>query len=556
MNAKNSDYKYIGIFYFLTLGQMSDHTGIYDVTKITNNGANLNAFYTANNSTSPVGSAHFWDEPIWGYYNSEDPWVIRKQIEMFLYSGIDFLVMDCTNGITYDNVVEVLLNELLRYQKQGFDVPQLVYYFNRQSTTLVQNVYNKFYTQTKYKDLWFSPNGKPMIIANQGTGNTDVGDAVKYSILGPTITNYFDFKDRQWPTDSIGTIENAVPWIDFQYPQRIWQGNNNDNWINVSVAQHISPPISETHLNRGRGYTYTSTTKTDTFNDSKNDESKIAEGINFDYQWKNAFNKKSQYKYVFVTQWNEWVAAKAGPRSSGKYSMVDNFNIEYSRDIEPSKSLGDNYYYQLMTNIRKLNYSNEVDYVIPTKTIDVSSFNVNQWNSASIYKDLVEDNMDRYFLNMSKQGYYEDYSGVNDIAEVAVLVDNNNLYFRITCADNITSYSSNTKNWMNILIKTADGGSNIGYQYVINRMINTSTNESGIFKISGTSATAVGMGKVYVLDNVMQVSVPLTTLGLTPQNCRIEFKVADGVVNPLLDILNYYKYGDVAPIGRLSYVFG
>ena len=157
---------------------------------------------------------------------------------------------------------------------------------------------------------------------------------------------------------------------------------------------------------------------------------------------------------------------------------------------------------------------------------------------------------------MSKQGYYEDYSGVNDIAEVAVLVDNNNLYFRITCADNITSYSSNTKNWMNILIKTADGGSNIGYQYVINRMINTSTNESGIFKISGTSATAVGMGKVYVLDNVMQVSVPLTTLGLTPQNFRIEFKVADGVVNPLLDILNYYKYGDVAPIGRLSYVFG
>ena len=533
---------------------MPDHTGIYDVTKITNNGANLNAFYTANNSTSPVGSAHFWDEPIWGYYNSEDPWVIRKQIEMFTFAGIDFLVFDCTNGPTYNGVAQTMFDELVRFQNQGWKVPQIVYYLGAKSNTNIVSLYNNYYTQEKYKNLWFSPNGKPMVIG----WHDNVDHGFDFNTMDTTIKNYFDFKKRQWPNQS--KLTDGVPWMDFTYPQEIYTGSQNDNWINVSPAQHSSMPFSEPNNyngNKGRGYDFTA---------SRNKQDKIAEGINYNQQWQTAFSKKSQYKYVFITQWNEWVAEKTNNSGTtySYYFMVDNFNVEMSRDLEPSKTLGDNFYCQTMQNIRQLNYATEKKYTIPAKTINVANFTESQWNTAAVYKDFTGDNQDRNWLNMSGQSSYEDTTGENDIAEIRVLVDNNNLYFRITCVDDISAYSRDVYNWMNILIKTPNGGeSDIGYQYIINRMANVSKNQSAICKFKkgdtkyNNSATYIGSNAdMYVSGKVMQVAVPLVALGLTPQNCRIEFKVADGVKNPLLDIYSYYTYGDSAPLGRMSYVFG
>ena len=41
-----------------------------------------------------------------------------------------------------------------------------------------------------------------------------------------------------------------------------------------------------------------------------------------------------------------------------KYVYVDLFSPEYSRDIEPLKGFyKDNYYYQMVNNIRKYNYN-------------------------------------------------------------------------------------------------------------------------------------------------------------------------------------------------------
>jgi hypothetical protein len=53
----------------------------------------------------------------------------------------------------------------------------------------------------------------------------------------------------------------------------------------------------------------------------------------------------------------------------------------------------------------------------------------------------------------------------------------------------------------------------------------------------------------------MQIKIPLSTLGLTADNCEIQFKVADNVAK-FDDIMNYYVTGDSAPIGRLSYNYG
>ncbi|MBO7296035.1 MAG: hypothetical protein J6V39_02150, partial [Clostridia bacterium] len=166
----NAD-RYVGMFYFLTLGQHANHTGIYDVNLITYEGTYNKAFTRFNTPITPVGSAHFWGEPVWGYYDSRDPWVMRKQIEMLTMAGVDFIVLDTSNNVLYENVTAVLFELLLEYQAAGWDVPQVVYYLGKHDLgadkAVFKQVYNIFYAKDTYKSLWFTPNDpeKPMIIA-------------------------------------------------------------------------------------------------------------------------------------------------------------------------------------------------------------------------------------------------------------------------------------------------------------------------------------------------------------------------------------------------------
>ena len=54
---------------------------------------------------------------------------------------------------------------------------------------------------------------------------------------------------------------------------------------------------------------------------------------------------------------------------------------------------------------------------------------------------------------------------------------------------------------------------------------------------------------------IRTISVPLSALGLTEENCYVQFKVSDNVTK-YDDIMDYYVSGDCAPIGRLSYTYG
>jgi hypothetical protein len=59
-------------------------------------------------------------------------------------------------------------------------------------------------------------------------------------------------------------------------------------------------------------------------------------------QWYYAF--KMRPKIVTLTWWNEWTAQKLNI-GGGKYAFTDNFNAEFSRDIEPMEGgHGDQYY--------------------------------------------------------------------------------------------------------------------------------------------------------------------------------------------------------------------
>ena len=77
----------------------------------------------------------------------------------------------------------------------------------------------------------------------------------------------------------------------------------------------------------------------------------VNHGYNFQEQWKRAFELEAPF--VMVTGWNEWIAGRWG-EAGGPLVFVDQFNEEFSRDIEPMKGgHGDNYYYQLVANVRR-----------------------------------------------------------------------------------------------------------------------------------------------------------------------------------------------------------
>ena len=528
---------YVGMFYFLWLGQHgSEMNGIYDVTDITENGENMDAFYYTNSEESPLNKYHFWGEPVWGYYQSDDEWVIRKQVEMLTMAGIDYLFFDTTNGPLYDNVTAVLFEVLREYYDAGWDVPKIMYYVASGDKENIITLYENFYSQGEYEDLWFAPDDKPIITVMNST-TWDETDATEKA-----ISEFFDFRYRQWPTESF--LREGWPWMEFEYPQPI-----HTDVVNVSAAQHTSVKMSETTANRGKGFDITT---------MQNDSSKVAEGSNYESQWERVLTGENSdmIRFVNVTGWNEWVALKLDD-AADRYFMVDQFNEEYSRDLEPVKGeSGDNYYMQTIQNIREWKYSDPVHYNYVASTIDVTSFNADAWENASTYLDFTGECIERDHAAFDGSFNYIDTSNRNDIASVSVTHDDEYVYFRVETLGDITAYESGDDGWMNIFVKTNSGWSNsfMGYQYAINRSVNG--NETSVSRYtSGGTWEEVGTGDVYVSGNVMQVRVRLADLGMSASDYYMEFKVTDNIQSES-DPLSFFSTGDAAPIGRLSYTYG
>lgn len=167
----------VGLFYFLWLGAHGNK--VYDISDLLEN--NPDALWDPEGTTeSPTGSYHFWGEPLYGYYRSDDPWVITRHVELFTMAGIDFLGFDVTNAVTYDNVVIKMLEILDKYQKQGWDVPKIMFITNSGSKDVINSLYAKYYKEGAehyYPDLWYAPEGKPMICGNPRnfTSDSEIG---------------------------------------------------------------------------------------------------------------------------------------------------------------------------------------------------------------------------------------------------------------------------------------------------------------------------------------------------------------------------------------------
>lgn len=99
--------------------------------------------------------------------------MLRRHIEMLINAGIDFLIFDTTNGFTYNSTCRQLFKIMEEFREEGMNVPKITFYTNSYSIQTMQTLYNNIYKRGQFSELWYCPNGKPMLIGITGSCTGD-----------------------------------------------------------------------------------------------------------------------------------------------------------------------------------------------------------------------------------------------------------------------------------------------------------------------------------------------------------------------------------------------
>ena len=419
----------------------------------------------------------------------------------------------------------------------------------------MKQLYDEIYSQNLYPDTWFYVDGKPCIVGVE-SGN---------------VNNFFTVKSAQWPNE--GYKENGWPWMDFEWPQRIFNDKSGKpSAISVSIAQHNkSVTFSESSLygyayNRGRSFNAATAGNAamEAYRAAFDADNLITNlGLNFQAQWDRAIS--SGVPYVLVTGWNEWVAQRQdGQLHRGDASFVhfvDTASMEFSRDAEMMRGgYFDNYYMQLILNVQRLKGSAPVLIQDARNKIELSE-SFEQWNRVAVsYTDPEGDVKERISPAFGSKTL-RDRSGNNDIVEAKVTSDTRNLYFYVRCAKDISEFNTESS-WMQLFVNTnldqKDGW--YGYDFLINASAESAdTTTVAACSDNGGVLELNEIGKVsYRVEGAeMMISVPLEMLGYADyEKIYLEFKWADADQKVKYTTMeDFYLYGDVAPLGRLNWIY-
>src|SRR5699024_6338856 len=107
---------------------------------------------------------HYWAEPETGYYISTDKWMIRRHARMLSDAGVDVIVFDVTNNITYPNVYTQIAEVFREMRANGEETPEFTFLASEKS---VHQLWDNLYSKGRYPDLWFRWKGKPLLMFGQ-----------------------------------------------------------------------------------------------------------------------------------------------------------------------------------------------------------------------------------------------------------------------------------------------------------------------------------------------------------------------------------------------------
>ena len=167
--------RFVGLFFFLWHGAHVSPTwgGPYDVSRIL--AQDPEAMRKKDSPLwGPMYAPHHWGESLFGYYRSDDDWVLRKQAQMLGDAGVDTLIFDVTNENTYKPYYMALLRAFAEVREQGGHTPQVAFMAPFwEPSAAVEELYRDLYGPGLYPDLWFRWEGRPLILADP----TRVGEA-------------------------------------------------------------------------------------------------------------------------------------------------------------------------------------------------------------------------------------------------------------------------------------------------------------------------------------------------------------------------------------------
>jgi hypothetical protein len=529
--------RFVGIFYFLWHdnhgGKRPGGDGPYDVSKIFARDADA-LHHPASPLWGPIGMYHYWAEPLYGYYLSTDPWVIRRHAQLLTAAGIDTLIFDTTNTESYPHVYMKLCKVFSEMRESGSRTPQISFMVNTDAGATAKRIYKNLYQAGLFRDLWFRWQGKPLLICDPKEAS-------------PELRSFFTLRRAHWPTTQVNT-RDAWHW-EATYPQVY--GYTDDpakpEQVNVSVAQNLRVSDGRpTNMSAGdaRGRS---------FHDGARDQAAgaVALGHNFHEQWRRAIDLDPPF--VMVTGWNEWIAGRWG-KPGGPIEFVDQFDQELSRDIEPMKrGHADNYYYQLVANVRRFKGEAPLPSKSPARSITING-DFDQWKDVTPeFRDEASDTAPRDHDGAGGQ-HYVNRTGRNDLIGFKVAHDALNVSFYARTREKLTPPTG--PNWMWLLID-ADCDPRTGwegYEYIVNRRMEGAGITCLERNEGGWAWKNVAQIPYHIKDHELHLSIPRSALAVPdhPDGMIVDFKWVDNTEHPG-DIMDFYVSGDVAPVGRFRY---
>ncbi|HMM17179.1 MAG TPA: hypothetical protein PKC47_06560, partial [Petrimonas sp.] len=253
--------------------------------------------------------------------------------------------------------------------------------------------------------------------------------------------------------------------------------------------------------------------------------------------------------FIFITGWNEWIAGRWGSTDGNpEHSyFCDQASPEYSRDIEPTLTAGlkDNYYMQMVANIRKYKGMNP----LPKAGEEKSIKKWEDWKEIKLlYRDYSGDTEKRDHPGavLIPQNHYLNTTGRNDLVTMKVARDKQDIFFLAETAGPIIQGDDAT--WMRLYINSDRNHTTgwMGYDLRINSGKELQKFTAGKWKtISPVSVKTEG--------NKLMYSFPLALISGQSGALNFEFKWSDNMQQE--DPMDWYLNGDVAPEGRFSYIY-
>ena len=531
--------KSVGMFYFLWLGSEERMSGKYNITRLLKECPD-ELWDTNGTPNSPVNTFHYWNEPLFGYYRSDDKWVLAKHMEMLTLAGVDFLYLDATNALPYPNASRALFEVLNAMYDKGIPAPKAAYYTNSHSIQTAKQVYELFYKNPEYDRVWYRPDGVHPLIIGNFTPESDAAEAAlrsdsyKPEPLPEEMRAFFDLRVSQWPNEPYK--KDGFPWMEWIYPQPVHTQPDGTGIMNVSLAQHPQLPFSDSILNRslnmGRGYD---------FEKKQNIKENMRLGTNAQSQWDNVLARGDEVSTVTVTGFNEWIAIKL--ILDGRVGFVDTADEEFSRDIEPPKGDGyqDAFYLQLCDNIRRFK-GIKGDMPKPAlKSLPLAP-DPAAWEGCAVYASAALG-LARSWAGVGRNLRYEQPAPRNKIKSVRVANDKGSVQFLIECENALRECAS--ADFMNLYIGCGTPSLKgwEGYSFA------ASPCENALYRLDEKGArTRIGDIQSEIRDNCITLTVSLADIGAPADG--IYFKVTDDFNGT--DIMDTYSQGSCLPMGRLS----